>query len=62
MSDDFVHFNQFIDDNFLVYLPLCDRKFTWFKVDGSSVSQLDRFLLSEAWCLSWPNWKPRPTR
>jgi hypothetical protein len=55
MSDDFLHFNQFIDDNVLVYLPLCGRKFTWFKVDGSSMSRLDRFLLSEAWCLSWPN-------
>ena len=55
MSDDFVHFNRFIDDNFLVYLPLCGCKLTWFKGDKISMSRLDRFLLYEAWCLSWPD-------
>ncbi|PNX63751.1 cysteine-rich receptor-like protein kinase, partial [Trifolium pratense] len=31
------------------------RKFTWYKGDGSSMSRLDRFLLTEEWCLAWPN-------
>jgi hypothetical protein len=31
------------------------RKFTWYKGDGKSMSQLDQFLLSEDWCLVWPN-------
>ncbi|GAU50621.1 hypothetical protein TSUD_410220 [Trifolium subterraneum] len=33
------------------------RRFTWFKGDGLSMSRLDRFLLSEEWCLAWPNCK-----
>jgi hypothetical protein len=49
------HFNQFIDDNGLINLPLCGRRFTWYKGDGTSMSRLDRFLLSEDWCLQWPN-------
>ena len=48
-------FNQFIEDNFLCDLPLCGRNFTWFKGDGRSMSRIDRFLLSEEWCLRWPN-------
>jgi exonuclease III len=47
-------FNQFIDDNDLVDLPLCGRSFTWYKGDGRSMSRIDRFLLSEDWCLVWP--------
>jgi len=52
---DFQHFNQFIDDNKLCDLPLCGRLFTWFKCDGLSMSRIDRFLLSEEWCMQWPN-------
>jgi hypothetical protein len=48
-------FNHFIDENFLVDLPLSGRKFTWYKGDGLTMSRLDRFLLSEEWCLTWPN-------
>jgi len=39
----------------LVDLPLGGRKFTWYKGDGCSMSRLDKFLLSEEWCLLWPN-------
>ncbi|KEH26257.1 DNase I superfamily protein, putative [Medicago truncatula] len=53
--DEFVSFNEFIEECLLVDLPLCGRKFTWFKGDGWSMSRLDRFLLSEGWCLVWPN-------
>jgi hypothetical protein len=28
-------------------LPLAGRQFTWFRGDGSSMSRVDRFLLSE---------------
>jgi len=48
-------FNNFIDGNNLLDLPLCGRRYTWFKGDGISMSRLDRFLLSEEWCLRWPN-------
>ncbi|CAJ2637850.1 unnamed protein product [Trifolium pratense] len=54
-SLDHVPFNRFIEDNTLIDLPLIGRKFTWFKGDGSSMSRLERFLLSEEWCLAWPN-------
>jgi len=47
--------NQFIDGNLLIDLPLQGRNFTWFKGDGKSMSRIDRFLLSEKWCLTWPN-------
>jgi hypothetical protein len=39
----------------MVDLPLCGRRYTWFKGDGTSMSRIDRFLLSEEWCLQWPN-------
>ena len=48
-------FNDMIDDNILVDLPLRGRKFTWYRGDGRSMSRIDRFLLSEGWCLTWPN-------
>jgi len=46
---------MFIEDNGLVDLSLCGRRFTWFKGDGTSMSRIDCFLLSEDWCLHWPN-------
>jgi hypothetical protein len=52
---DFESFNQFIEGNVLIDLPLCGRMFTWYKGDGKFMSHLDRFLLSEDWCLVWPN-------
>lgn len=54
-ATEYEHFNQFIEDNGLIDLPLCGRNFTWFKGDGRSMSRIDRFLLSEEWCLAWPN-------
>lgn len=48
-------FNHFIDENVLIDLPLCGRRYTWFKGDGLSMSRIDRFLLSEEWCIQWPN-------
>ncbi|CAJ2642357.1 unnamed protein product [Trifolium pratense] len=54
---DHIPFNRFIEDNSLIDLPLMGHKFTWFKGDGVSMSRLDRFLLSEEWCISWPNCK-----
>jgi len=48
-------FNNFIEENMLIDLPLCGRLFTWYRGDGVSMSRLDRFLLSEKWCEAWPN-------
>jgi hypothetical protein len=46
-------FNNFIDNNVLIDLPLHGRNFTWYKGNGNSMSH--RFLLSEEWCSKWPN-------
>ncbi|CAJ2633139.1 exodeoxyribonuclease-like [Trifolium pratense] len=56
-SVDHIPFNRFIEDNNLIDLPLVSRKFTWYRGDDFSMSRLDRFLLSEEWCLTWPNCK-----
>jgi hypothetical protein len=48
-------FNQFIDGNLLIDLPLRGRGYTWYKGDGKSMSRIDRFLLSDRWCMTWPN-------
>lgn len=53
--NDFAFFNEFIDDCVVIDLPLNGRKFTWFKEDGRLMSRLDRFLLSEEWCLLLSN-------
>jgi hypothetical protein len=52
---DHISFNRFIEDTFLVDLPLSGRKFTWYNGDGITMSRLDRFLISEEWCLTWAN-------
>lgn len=54
-SNDHVAFNSFVEDNVFLDLPLLGWSFTWFKGDGSSMSRIDRFLLSEEWCFHWPN-------
>jgi hypothetical protein len=42
-----VEFSQFIDAMELIDIPISGKKFSWFSSDGSSMSRLDRFLLSE---------------
>jgi len=49
------YFNQLIVDNCLVDLSLQVRSFMWYQGDMRSMSSIDRFLLSERWCLTWPN-------
>jgi len=41
--EDYSHFNQFIDINILLDLPLCGRNYTWFRGDAVSMSRLDPF-------------------
>lgn len=48
-------FSQFIDDMELIDIPVYGRKFTWYKSDGSAMSRLDRFLVSDEWIDSWSN-------
>lgn len=48
-------FKKFIDGNDLIDLPLIGRRFTWYLDDDHSMCHINRFLLSESWCLRWPN-------
>jgi len=48
-------FNDMINGNCLVDLPLRGRRFTWYRGDGRSMSPIDRFLLLEKWSSTWPN-------
>ena len=38
---DYSHFNEFIDDNILFDLLLCERIFTWHRGNGLTMSCLD---------------------
>ncbi|KAH1209914.1 hypothetical protein GmHk_15G044314 [Glycine max] len=40
-------FNSFISDIELMKVPTSSKKFTWVNADGSSMTRLDRFLISE---------------
>jgi exonuclease III len=42
-----MEFNQFIDAMELIDIPISGKKFSWFSSDDTSMSRLDRFLLSE---------------
>ncbi|GKU96029.1 hypothetical protein SLEP1_g9310 [Rubroshorea leprosula] len=46
-------FKNFIMDSGLIDLPLIGRKYTWYHSNGTSMSRLDRFLVSEEWLLNW---------
>ena len=48
-------FNHLIVHNSLIDLPLRGRSYTWFRGDGRSMSHIDRFFLSQSWCMTWPN-------
>lgn len=48
-----LEFDEFIDDLGLNDLPLAGRKYTWHRSDGTSMSRIDRFLLSDEWLLLW---------
>lgn len=46
-------FRRFVEDMDLFDPPLLGRRFTWYKADGSAMSRLDRFLLSQEWLQVW---------
>ncbi|XP_058778478.1 uncharacterized protein LOC131652588 [Vicia villosa] len=48
-------FDNFITGADLIDLPLHGSKFTWSRTGGSARSRIDRFLISEEWCISWPS-------
>lgn len=46
-------FSEFIQEAELIDLPLVERKYTLYRVNGSAMSSLDRFLVYEEWLSSW---------
>lgn len=48
-----VEFNNFILEMNIVDVPVMGKKFTWFNADGSALSRLDRFLLSDSLISEW---------
>ncbi|XP_071696403.1 uncharacterized protein [Rutidosis leptorrhynchoides] len=46
-------FNEFIENNGLIEIPLVGRRFTRISDDGVKFSKLDRFLVSEKFALMW---------
>lgn len=54
-TTEMVDFQKFIDEADLVDLPMVGRKFTWYRPNGTAMSRLDRFLLSEGWLARWRN-------
>lgn len=50
-------FNKFIERLEVVDLPLFGRKYTWYRINGSAKSRLDRVLVSRDWEGIWPGSK-----
>ena len=53
-TSELIGLNSFIDSIFLLELPLVDKKFTWFKPDGTTMSRIDRVFVNEEWLQLWP--------
>ena len=47
-------FNDFIESNLLLDVPIVGKKYTWFKANGMAKSRIDRVLVSEEWLQRWP--------
>ncbi|GKV46286.1 hypothetical protein SLEP1_g53278 [Rubroshorea leprosula] len=55
-TQDMGDFNQFVEECGFIDVRLRNRKFTWYRPDGSSMSLLDRFLLSTEMSLLDREW------
>ncbi|XP_068483401.1 uncharacterized protein [Phaseolus vulgaris] len=53
-SSEIIGFNNFIDANLLLDLPIVGKNYMWFKSNGSAKSRIDRVLVSEEWFVRWP--------
>jgi len=53
-SSEIKSFNEFIESNLLLEVPIVGKKYTWFKANGMAKSRIDRVLVSEEWMHKWP--------
>jgi len=49
-SNEIKGFNNFIESNLLMDLPIVGKKYTWFKANGMAKSRIDRVLLLRNGC------------
>ena len=54
-SSSIAEFNSWISLMALEEVRSIGRMFTWFRPNGSAMSKLDRFFLSENWLVQWPD-------
>lgn len=47
-------FNDFIDRMDVFDIPIQGRKYTWYRPNGTAMSRLDRFLVSQMWLELFP--------
>lgn len=50
-------FGSFIEKTELLDIPMIERKFTWYKPNGTIKGRLDRILVSIEWIDKWPDSK-----
>jgi hypothetical protein len=55
MSQKVIEFGEILEALELVDMPLIGRRFTWFHPNGTTMSRLDRVLLSHDWGIRWGN-------
>ncbi|GKV07275.1 hypothetical protein SLEP1_g19071 [Rubroshorea leprosula] len=55
-TQDMEEFNRFVEGTGLIDVKLLNRKFTWYRSDGSLMSRLDRFLLSSEMSMVERDW------
>lgn len=48
-----VEFRKFMEDTEIVDLPCVGSRFTWFKGNGTTMSRLDRFFVSNIMIEDW---------
>jgi hypothetical protein len=54
-SIEIVELRDFVADMELVDLPLLGRRFTWYHPNGTTMSRIDRVLVSPDWLDCWAN-------
>ncbi|KAL8470998.1 hypothetical protein ACS0TY_033540 [Phlomoides rotata] len=48
-------FDSFIRDCNLIDLSLHARSYTWYRIDGTCKSRIDKILVNSLWVSRWPN-------
>ena len=52
-NKEMLEFHKFIHKSYVNGIPIVGRKFTWYILNGTSNSRLDRILVSSEWLEQW---------